>query len=167
MQKTIIKEIIIMLLLLLAIILALGVLFYDYIPISKVVPVIEQYKTSNTVTESLQNDILADTTNVIVTREIDGTDLSVYEQSKDYKKGKANPFESIVTTTNSVQNQGQVGSGTTVNNNNNNISTNNTENQNTNENTNTNGQNNTNINTNEASDENDYLSNTNKYKGSK
>ena len=126
-MKTVIKEIIIMLLLLLAIILALGVLFYDYIPVSKVVPTIEEYKTSKTVTESMENDILADTTKVIVTREIDGTDLSVYEQAKDYKKGKANPFESIVTT-NTTQ---------------------------------------TNKNTNEVPDENDYLANTTRNKGTK
>ena len=160
-MKTVIKEIIIMLLLLLAIILALGVLFYDYIPVSKVVPTIEEYKTSKTVTESMENDILADTTKVIVTREIDGTDLSVYEQAKDYKKGKANPFESIITTnttqTNGVQNQGQTNAGTTNNNNNTQV---------TNTNTNTNTQE-TNKNTNEVPDENDYLANTNRNKGTK
>ena len=159
-MKTVIKEIIIMLLLLLAIILALGVLFYDYIPVSKVVPTIEEYKTPKTVTESMENDILADTTKVIVTREIDGTDLSVYEQAKDYKKGKANPFESIITTnttqTNGVQNQGQTNAGTTNNNN--------TNTQVTNTNTNTQE---TNKNTNEVPDENDYLANTTRNKGTK
>ena len=156
MPKAIIKEVIIMLLLLLAIVLALGILFYDYIPISKVVPTVEEYQTSNTVAESLQNDILADTTKVIVTREIDGTDLSIYEQSKDYKKGKANPFESVVTTTNqtnTVQNTGTTNSGTTVNTNTNNDNNTNTASSNTN--------------TNEASDENDYLSNTTRNNGSK
>lgn len=151
MPKTILKEIIIMLLLLLAIVFALGVLFYDYIPISKIVPVVEKYQTSNTVLESLQNDILADTTKVIVTREIDGTDLSVYEQAKDYKKGKANPFESVVTnntTTTTGKNQVQSNGSSET----------------------TNKKNNTNINSNttdEASDENDYLSNTSRNNGSK
>ena len=98
-MKGIIKEIIIMLLLLLAIILALGVLLYNYIPISKVVPTIEEYKVSEQVQESLKNDILADTSKVIVTKEIDSSDLSLYEKTKDYSKGKANPFEVTSSTT--------------------------------------------------------------------
>ena len=105
MSKTIIKEIIIMLLLLLAIILALGLLFYDYVPVTKQVPEVQAYQTSNTVKESLQNDILADTTQVIITREVDETDLSIYEKAKDYQKGKANPFEEYKTeeeTTNNI-----------------------------------------------------------------
>ena len=43
MVKSIIKEIIIVLLLLIAIILALGVLFYEYIPSNKTVPSVANF----------------------------------------------------------------------------------------------------------------------------
>ncbi len=160
MAKTVIKEIIIMLLLVLAIILALGILFYDYIPASKIVPTIEAYQTPNTVTEALANDILADTTEVIITREIDKTDLSVYEQAKDYKKGKANPFEDITkkdTTNNNANSQEQAGAGQTTGQADN---TNNSENV---EETNKNDNSNNNI----DDSDNDFLSNTVKNKGTK
>ena len=97
MTKSIIKEIIIMLMLLLAIILVLAILFYDYIPINKVVPNIELYETSESISKELQDDLSSESSQVIKTYEIDATDLQVYEQSKDYQKGKVNPFSSYNT----------------------------------------------------------------------
>lgn len=159
-MKGIVKEIIIMLLLLLAIILALGVLFYNYMPTSKVVPVVEEYTVSEGVSESLANDILADTSKVIVTKEIDSSDLSIYEKNKDYSKGKANPFEVTSTTTTKSTtgtSQGQANSSQTQTINNNSQATKNSNNNVTNS-----------INNiNEASDENDYLANTSRNSGSK
>ena len=49
MAKSVIKEIIIVLLLSLAIVLILGILFYEYIPISKEVPDEVQYSASSEV----------------------------------------------------------------------------------------------------------------------
>ena len=49
MAKSVIKEIIIVLLLSLAIVLILGILFYEYIPISKEVPDEVQYSASTDV----------------------------------------------------------------------------------------------------------------------
>lgn len=92
-MKSIIKEIIIVLLLLLAIILVLGVFLYDYIPTSKIVPKIEQYQVPNNIKEELEkniNDIQENQAQIVY--EIDGTDLKNYEKSKDYQKGKVNPF---------------------------------------------------------------------------
>ena len=53
MLKSVIKEIFIILLLSIAILLILGILFYDYIPINKVVPEKEAYVTP----ENVRNEI--------------------------------------------------------------------------------------------------------------
>ena len=57
MVKSVIKEIFIILLLSIAILLILGILFYDYIPINKVVPEAETYVTPNNVLEELNDEI--------------------------------------------------------------------------------------------------------------
>lgn len=97
MIKSIIKEIIIVLLLLVAIVLALGVLFYDYIPTNKTVPSVPEYTTSETIKNEIEDEIIEDQ-EVLVTYEITSQDLKTYEKTKDYKKGKANPFSTYVTT---------------------------------------------------------------------
>lgn len=93
MVKNIFKELIIVLLLVLAILLVLGVFLYDYIPMNKVVPKIEQYETANIIQEQIQesiNDTQEEMTPIIY--EINNNDLKQYEKSKDYQKGKVNPF---------------------------------------------------------------------------
>ena len=92
MIKKILKEGIILILLLVAIVLILGVLFYDYIPTGKVVPVVEQYQTSQDIKNEIQETVVTENQEIIVTYEIDNTDLKTYEKSKDYDKGKENPF---------------------------------------------------------------------------
>ena len=56
MVKSIIKEIIIMLLLCVAILLILGVLFYDYIPSNKVVPSKIAYSTPENIQEEIEEE---------------------------------------------------------------------------------------------------------------
>ena len=114
MVKSIIKEVIIILLLLLAVILALGVLFYDYIPNNKTVPSVSTYKTSDSVEQAI-NEKVSEGEVVLVTYEITSDDLKSLEKSKDYNKGKANPFSTyenkVVETEdeNNVTNVGGVG----------------------------------------------------------
>lgn len=91
MAKSIIKEVIIILLLLLAVILALGVLFYDYIPNNKTVPSVQGYKTSDSVSKEIAEQITEDEA-ILVTYRITADDLKQLEITKDYNKGKANPF---------------------------------------------------------------------------
>lgn len=94
MVKSIMKELIIILLLLLAIILVLGIFLYDYIPTNKIVPKVEQYQVPNNIKQELDasiTDIEEESTQIVY--EIDGTDLKNYEKTKDYQKGKVNPFE--------------------------------------------------------------------------
>lgn len=123
----IVKEIGIVLLLVIAIGGVLGVLFYEYRPSTKIVPIIEPYKVPNTIKEELDaivKDIEQEKVEIVY--EIDGTDLKNYEKSNDYQKGKVNPFSqaSVSTPTNTID----------TNNNN----SNNNSNTNTNDNTNSN-----------------------------
>lgn len=95
MAKNIIKEIIIVLLLALAIILILGVLLYEYVPANKIIPEKVSYTTPENVKTELQTDTNIDDTQVVVTYQIDSTDLNNYRKIQEYVPGKKNPFESI------------------------------------------------------------------------
>lgn len=95
MAKNIIKEIIIVLLLALAIILILGVLLYEYVPANKIIPEKVSYTTPENVKTELQTDTNVDDTQVVVTYQIDSTDLNNYKKIQEYVPGKKNPFESI------------------------------------------------------------------------
>lgn len=134
MLKSVLKEIILILLILFAIILVLGIFLYDYIPTNKIVPKIEQYQVPNAVKEELKEnieDIEENKTQIVY--EIDGTDLKNYEKSKDYQKGKVNPFADDGTSTNTGAQQ-NTGATSTNNQNNNNSNNNNNNNNSTNNN---------------------------------
>lgn len=91
MVKSIIKEIVIILLLLIALILALGVLFYDYIPNNKTVPSVLTYKTSDSLSREITEQIVEEEP-VLLTYEITSDDLKSLENTNDYNRGKVNPF---------------------------------------------------------------------------
>lgn len=94
MIKSILKEIIIILLLCVAILLILSVLFYDYNPINKVVPSkIESYTAPEEVRNELEEETIDDeigTQNKVYV--IDGSDLNLYKKSNSYNPSKENPF---------------------------------------------------------------------------
>lgn len=94
MAKTIIKELIIVLLLCLAIILVLGILLYEYVPIAKTIPNLVSYSTPQDVKQELLSSETVDENKIIMTYEVDYTDLNNYKKIQDYKPGKANPFSS-------------------------------------------------------------------------
>ena len=96
MAKSIIKEIIIILLLALAIIIVLGLLLYDYVPMSKIVPEPVSYTTPENVKAELIESGEVDESKVILTYEVDSTDLNNYRNIKNYNPGKANPFSSYI-----------------------------------------------------------------------
>lgn len=110
MVKSIIKEIFIMLLLCIAIILILGILFYDYIPTNQVIPTKEAYVTPNDVKNEI-NEQIAEIEKTEISYEITDTDLNIYKQSSSYKPGKKDPFSLTTETT---------GNNTTTNTNDNN-----------------------------------------------
>ena len=91
MVKSIFKEIIIILLLLLAVVLALGVLFYDYIPSNKTIPSVSKYKTADSVSSELAEQI-TESEAVLVTYQVTSDDLKQLVQNTEYNPGKANPF---------------------------------------------------------------------------
>lgn len=125
MAKNIVKELIIILLLCLAIILVLGLLLYEYVPMSKVIPDAVSYVTP----EEVQQELLAageiDESQIVMTYEIDSTDLSNYKTIQNYKPGKTNPFstyeasgENTTVNNSSGQNTTNVNSETSNNSNN-------------------------------------------------
>lgn len=91
MLKSVIKEIFIILLLSIAILLILGILFYEYIPINKVVPEKEAYTTPDEVKNEIDEEI-SESQKIEMTYEVTDADLNVYEQTGSYSEGKANPF---------------------------------------------------------------------------
>lgn len=139
MAKNIIKEIIIMLLLCLAIILILGVILYEYVPSNKILPEEVSYVTPQNIKEELKSTDSIEEDKVILTYEIDESDLANYQKIKDYKPGKVNPFSTYEEKT--EENQSQNGQNTTNNNsgstNSNNSSSNGGSTQNSVQNTNT------------------------------
>lgn len=109
MRKTIFKEVIITILLLIAIVLIMMVIFYDYNPINKIVPEVEPYKTS----EEIKNELDAQDGNfqletIEKTYSLDSADLSKYKNSDLYVQGKANPFASSNTVTNNQVNNSTI-----------------------------------------------------------
>lgn len=91
-MKSVLKEIIIILLLCCAICLILGVVFYEYIPTNKVIPsTVEPYTTSNTIKEEINQEITEFQKQTIV-MEITDSDLKIHKQERSYDSGKINPF---------------------------------------------------------------------------
>ena len=95
MTKNVIREIIIILLLCLAIILILGILLYEYVPMTKTIP----NPVSYTVPEGVEQEIQDTSDDVLLSfnngsEEIDSTELNNYERINNYQPGKANPFSS-------------------------------------------------------------------------
>ncbi len=95
MAKSIIKEMIIVLLLALAIILILGVLLYEYVPINKIIPEKISYTTPENIKTEIQDDINVEDSEIILTYEINSTDLNNYKKIQEYVPGKKNPFSSL------------------------------------------------------------------------
>ena len=100
MFKTVLKEGGIVILLIIAIALILGIVFYDYTPNSKTVPQkVESYAFPEDVKEELNESMESIEQNIVRTYYIDSQDLSLYETTKEYNKGKANPFAETPTET--------------------------------------------------------------------
>ena len=101
MVKSVIKEILIMLLLCIAIVLIFGLLFYDYIPTNKMIPAKEAYITPNEVKEEI-NETITELEKTEISYEITDADLNIYKQSSSYKTGKKDPFSLYVENTSST-----------------------------------------------------------------
>ena len=98
MIKNFLKEVIIILFLCIAILLVLSIMFYDYNPITKVVPNKVAYTTPEDIVNILDEENI--NANVEIEKRvytIDGSDLTIYQKSKTYDPSKENPFVSTPT----------------------------------------------------------------------
>ena len=94
MVKTIIKEVLIVILICLALVLGLSIVFYNFNPSNKVVPNKISYTTSDEIKalkgETNVEDVVGEGFNVIF--KIENADLQNYTKSNRYIDGKAHPF---------------------------------------------------------------------------
>lgn len=100
-MKRFLKELMITVLLCIALVLILAVIFYDYIPINKTIPEPVDYtmpESLSEVKEELKNAVQDEEEKIIVTYEIDESDLSGYKKQGSYKEGKVDPFSMTSTT---------------------------------------------------------------------
>lgn len=108
MAKSIVKELIIILLLCLAIILVLGVLLYEYIPNDKIIPEPVAYVTPESVKDELNNN--AELDEYEKTYALNAIDLNNYQRIDSYVPGKPNPFSSYQTNAETTNQGGGTGS---------------------------------------------------------
>ncbi len=97
MVKSVIKEIFIMILLIVAIAMILGIVLYEYAPIDKKVPSkVSEYALPEEMVEELEETIKeAEKQNIIQTYKVEAADLDGAERWGDYDPGKVNPFDAI------------------------------------------------------------------------
>lgn len=97
MAKKVTKELIIVLLVILATILIVGVILYDFMPNNKIVPEEITYTTSQEVKDKLKATEGFSAEEVLMTYSLDQSDLDNYQITNDYRPGKTNPFSTYVT----------------------------------------------------------------------
>lgn len=136
MAKSIVKEIIIILLLVLAIILVLGVLLYRYTAYNKVLPEEVSYTTSEDVRNVLSQINATDTEETAFTYQVTASDLRSYEKTKEYVEGRRNPFATVGSEQSATSGNQATGSQTTGGSSSSNTNTNSNNTLNTNTNTN-------------------------------
>ena len=90
-DTSIIKDIIISILIVICIILILIIILYNKTGLTKFVPEVEEYQMSEEMAEHL-GETAEQEENTVVTYKIDSTDLKSAEITKEYDKGKKNPF---------------------------------------------------------------------------
>lgn len=116
MAKNVIKELIIILLLCLVIILVLGILLYEYVPMSKTIPNPVSYTTPEEVQKEISNnedEIIFSFDSDGMSEQINSSDLNNYEKINNYQPGKADPFSSYQQS--NMENDNTIGnSGSTV-----------------------------------------------------
>lgn len=112
MGKSIAKETIIGLLLCLAILLVLAVMMYSFIPNNKVIPEPIKYSAPEEAKKVLE-EAATDSSQVILTYEVNSSDLSLAQRTNDYNPGKVNPFSSYQVQQATTTEDGNKAGGTT------------------------------------------------------
>lgn len=100
MKKNIFKEILITLLIVVAVVLVLAVVFYQYIPSNRVIPSkVTAYQASEEVSKEIDEQENAELMEQQRTYEITDADLSMYKQNDSYRPGKVDPFAAASSST--------------------------------------------------------------------
>ena len=92
----IIKDLIISILIVICMVVSFSVIFYDQISLSKVIPQSEDYLLSEEMKKGIEDSISEEEKEVVTKYYIDAADLKKYEKTKEYNKGKKNPFAAEV-----------------------------------------------------------------------
>lgn len=87
-----IKDLIISILIVICIALVISVIFYNKIPLNKVIPESQEYALTSEMQKALNESYTDEATEVVTTYYIDAADLKKFESTKEYDKGKKNPF---------------------------------------------------------------------------
>ena len=76
------------------IVLLLGILFYNYIPNNNIVPAkVDEYVMADDIKVELEKELQnLESEEIIKTYQLDAMDLEYYERTREYNKGKVNPF---------------------------------------------------------------------------
>ena len=89
--KEIIKSVIISILAVIAIILIVIVFSYNKVALGRIVPKVESYELDEDTKQELESED-EEQTEVITTYILDAAELNYYERTKEYNKGKRQPF---------------------------------------------------------------------------
>lgn len=92
MIKNIIKEVFVSFLIVISILLLTIIIFYNKVSIGQVIPYVEEYNLPEEIKQEIEDNTIDGETEVIITYELDASDLKKYERTKEYNKGKKNPF---------------------------------------------------------------------------
>lgn len=104
MQKSIVKQVIIILLACVAILLALALVLYQYVPSNKVIPSkVEAYSAPENIKAEISESTQQELNGQIEMYEITDSDLDMYKSTKSYNPGKSDPFAPYSENTTSVE----------------------------------------------------------------
>ena len=96
MPKVIFKEILLTLLIIVAIVLILAVVFYQFIPSNRVIPSkVTAYQATEEVLKEIEEDVTSELPEQQRTYEITDEDLSLYKKIDSYRPGKVDPFAEV------------------------------------------------------------------------
>lgn len=87
------KEFAIYILIIALIVLVFGILFYEQLPSNKLIPIKEDYALPENLETALEDTLSTEEQQeVLVTYNVEESDLDKYEDSKQYNPGKIDPF---------------------------------------------------------------------------
>lgn len=116
MAKTILKELLIIILVTVAISLILAVIFYQYVPNNKVIPSkVTAYQAPEEVKAEIEQNVEEEeliSGNKVY--EITDSDLAMYKRVQSYNPGKSDPFAAVTDSTTENENEVVVGNETKV-----------------------------------------------------